>query len=152
MCFDLVSEGWVAISFVSDLLPFCVLCLFPPYFYLFIYLCCFCGKCFFMDSFCYCVFCSRALDVSTMLPVTVSCWCHSYLYLPQWVMWSLVSVPGVQAAHTTYQLSSPSCSARVVQNKIQTQKGSKKRLFILTQTHSMQIFWEIPFIKLQNDT
>ena len=30
--------------------------------------------------------------------------------------------------------------------------GSNKRLFILTQTHSMQIFGEIPFIKPQNDT
>ena len=28
--------------------------------------------------------------------------------------------------------------------KIQTQKGSNKRLFILTQTHSMQILGEIP--------
>ena len=32
-------------------------------------------------------------------------------------------------------------------NEIQTQKGSNERLFILTLTHSMQIFWEIPFIK-----
>ena len=36
--------------------------------------------------------------------------------------------------------------------KIQTQKGSNKRLFILIQTHSMQIVEEIPFIKSQNDT
>ena len=35
---------------------------------------------------------------------------------------------------------------------IQTQKGSNKRLFILTQTHSMHIFGEIPFINPQNDT
>ena len=35
---------------------------------------------------------------------------------------------------------------------IQTQKGSNERLFILTQTHSMQIFGEIPSIKPQNDT
>ena len=34
----------------------------------------------------------------------------------------------------------------------QTQKGSNKRLFILTRTHSMQMFREIPFIKPQNDT
>ena len=33
-----------------------------------------------------------------------------------------------------------------------TQKGSNERLFILTRTHSMQIFGEIPFIKPQNDT
>ena len=33
-----------------------------------------------------------------------------------------------------------------------TEKGSKERLFILTRTHSMQIFWEIIFIKPQNDT
>ena len=26
----------------------------------------------------------------------------------------------------------------------QTQKGSKERLFIMTQTHNMQILWEIP--------
>ena len=34
----------------------------------------------------------------------------------------------------------------------QTYKGSNERLFILTRTHSMQIFGEIPFIKPQNDT
>ena len=32
------------------------------------------------------------------------------------------------------------------------QKGSDERLFILTRTHSMQIFGEFPFIKPQNDT
>ena len=31
-------------------------------------------------------------------------------------------------------------------------KGSKERLFIMTQAHSLQIFGEIPFVKLQNDT
>ena len=31
-------------------------------------------------------------------------------------------------------------------------KGSKERLFIMTQTHNMQIFGVIPFVKLQNDT
>ena len=36
--------------------------------------------------------------------------------------------------------------------QIQTQKGTNERLFILTRTHSMQIFGEIPFIKPQNDT
>ena len=36
-------------------------------------------------------------------------------------------------------------------NKIQTQKGSNERLFILTRTHSMHIFGEIPFMKPQND-
>ena len=36
--------------------------------------------------------------------------------------------------------------------KIQTQKGSNERLFILTRTHSMQIFGEMPFVKPQNDT
>ena len=35
---------------------------------------------------------------------------------------------------------------------LQAQKGSNERLFILTRTHSMQIFGEIPFIKPQNDT
>jgi len=35
---------------------------------------------------------------------------------------------------------------------IQTQKGSNKCLFILTQKHSMQIFGENPFINPQNDT
>ena len=34
----------------------------------------------------------------------------------------------------------------------QTQKDWNKSLFILTQTHSKQIFWEITFIKPQNDT
>ena len=38
-------------------------------------------------------------------------------------------------------------------NRRKTQIGSNERLFsILTQTHSMQIFGEIPFIKPQNDT
>ena len=37
-------------------------------------------------------------------------------------------------------------------NGIQTQKGSNERLFILTRTHSIHIFGEIPFIKPQNDT
>ena len=37
-------------------------------------------------------------------------------------------------------------------NKIQTQKGLNKRLFILTWIHSMHIFGKIPFIKPQNDT
>ena len=36
--------------------------------------------------------------------------------------------------------------------KIQTQKGSNERLFILTQTHSITFFGEIPFIKPQNDS
>ena len=40
---------------------------------------------------------------------------------------------------------------KLVSDKIQTQKGSNKRLFILTQTHSMQILGEIPFIKPQNN-
>ena len=31
-------------------------------------------------------------------------------------------------------------------------KGSKERLFIITQSHSLQIFGVIPFVKLQNDT
>ena len=30
-------------------------------------------------------------------------------------------------------------------------KGSKERLFIVTQTHSLQMFGVIPFVKLQND-
>ena len=37
------------------------------------------------------------------------------------------------------------------QFKIQTQKGSNERLFILIQTHNMQNFMEIPFVKPQND-
>ena len=36
--------------------------------------------------------------------------------------------------------------------EIQTQIGSNELLFILTWTHSMQIFREMPFIKPQNDT
>ena len=36
--------------------------------------------------------------------------------------------------------------------EIQTQKGPNERLFILTRTHSMQIFRELPFIKPQNGT
>ena len=31
-------------------------------------------------------------------------------------------------------------------------KKQKKRLFIGTQTHNLQIFGVIPFVKLQNDT
>ena len=30
--------------------------------------------------------------------------------------------------------------------------GSKERLFIRTQTHSLLIFEVIPFVRLQNDT
>ena len=37
-------------------------------------------------------------------------------------------------------------------NQIQTQKGSKERLFIMTQTHNMQICGVMPFAKPQNDT
>ena len=33
-----------------------------------------------------------------------------------------------------------------------TKRFKNERLFILTRTHSMQIFGEIPFIKPQNDT
>ena len=36
--------------------------------------------------------------------------------------------------------------------KIQTQKGSNKCVFILTRTHSMHIFREVPFIKPHNNT
>ena len=36
--------------------------------------------------------------------------------------------------------------------KIQTQKSSKERLFIMIRTRNMQIFGEIPFVKPQNDT
>ena len=32
------------------------------------------------------------------------------------------------------------------------EKQTKTHLFIMTQTHNLQIFWEIPFVKLQNDT
>ena len=31
-------------------------------------------------------------------------------------------------------------------------KGSEERLFILTQTHNLQVFGVIPFVKLQNNT
>ena len=44
------------------------------------------------------------------------------------------------------------CVCVCVYSKIKTQKGSNERLFILTRTHSMHIFGEIPFIKPQNDT
>ena len=37
-------------------------------------------------------------------------------------------------------------------HKIQTQKGSNERWFILTRTHSVNIFGEIPFIKPRDDT
>ena len=36
--------------------------------------------------------------------------------------------------------------------KIQTQKGSNERLFILTRTHSVALFGEIPFMRPQNGT
>ena len=35
---------------------------------------------------------------------------------------------------------------------LQAKKGSNERLFILTRTHSMQIFGETPFIKPKNDS
>ena len=31
-------------------------------------------------------------------------------------------------------------------------KGSKERLFIMTQTHNLQILGVMPFVKLQDDT
>ena len=31
-------------------------------------------------------------------------------------------------------------------------KGSKERLFSLTQTHNLKMFVVIPFVKLQNNT
>ena len=43
-------------------------------------------------------------------------------------------------------------TATVLKSKTQTQTGSNERLFILTRTHSMQIFGEIPCVKPQNDT
>ena len=62
---------------------------------------------------------------------------HAYTYWGRVCVWLFtVSSEGVK-----------SCLYR-----IQTQKGSNERLFILTQTHSMQIFGEIPFIKPQKDT
>ena len=36
--------------------------------------------------------------------------------------------------------------------EIQTQQGSNERLFVLTRTHSVQIFGEILLIKPQKDT
>ena len=41
---------------------------------------------------------------------------------------------------------------RTGRQDVEKQKGSNECLFILTRTHSMQIFGEIPFIKPQNDT
>ena len=38
-----------------------------------------------------------------------------------------------------------------VKDKIQTQKGSNKRLSILPRTHSVPVFGEIPFVKPQDD-
>ena len=45
-------------------------------------------------------------------------------------------------------------SFSIVCNNIRSKhvKGSKERLFIRTQTHDLQIFGVIPFVKLQNDT
>ena len=45
-------------------------------------------------------------------------------------------------------------SPLVGNTQIQTQKGSKERLFIMTRTrtHNMQIFGEISFVKPQNNT
>ena len=39
-----------------------------------------------------------------------------------------------------------------LRHEIQTQKGSKERLFIMTGTHKTQIFGEIPFVKAQKKT
>ena len=44
------------------------------------------------------------------------------------------------------------CNCLCYFQEIQTRKGSNERLFILTQTHSMQILGEIFFVKQQNDT
>ena len=64
-------------------------------------------------------------------------------------------------SHRLYHLEEPDdetaaqCQDAVVKlfhEKIQTQKGSKERLFITARIHNIQIFWEIPFVKPQNDT
>ena len=39
----------------------------------------------------------------------------------------------------------------VTRAQIQNTKGSKERLFIMTQTHNLHIFGVIPFVKLRND-
>ena len=43
-------------------------------------------------------------------------------------------------------------TASVPKQDPNTKKASNERLFILTRTHSMHIFGEIPFIKPENDT
>ena len=51
-------------------------------------------------------------------------------------------------AHTTklrLGVKHPVTYLQVYEIKIQTRKGSNECLFILTQTHSMHIFGEIPF-------
>ena len=43
-------------------------------------------------------------------------------------------------------------TASVLKQDSNTKKGSKERLFIMTRTHNMHIFGEIPLDMPQNDT
>ena len=47
---------------------------------------------------------------------------------------------------------SMSVSLKNQSSTVENTKGSKERLFIMTQTHNLQIFGVIPFVMPQNDT
>ena len=59
-----------------------------------------------------------------------------------------------QFENNTDLLPKEKSETRMTASKIPKQKGSKERLllFIMTQTHYLQIFGVILFVKLQNDT
>ena len=73
--------------------------------------------------------------------------------LSQFIMDGGVGGRGVHVGLVDVGLNVLTCRAGTIigDNGIQTQEGSNERLFILTWTHSMQLFEEIPLVKQQND-
>ena len=65
------------------------------------------------------------------------------------------------AVVTRHEEEEEKTETKIIQNKNDCQhsktrskhiKGSKEHLFVMTQTHSLHIFREIPFVKPQNNT
>ena len=55
-------------------------------------------------------------------------------------------------AINTSVIFTPSLRIKSIYKSIQTQKGPKQRLFIMTQTYNLHIYGAIPFVESQNDT
>ena len=98
-----------------------------------------------------CLYPSPPLSTPPPLPVSVSLSSFFHPSLPPRLSLSLSPCRSLgltynqlkQITHRAFEHPS---------DEIQTQKVSSERLFILTRTHNMQIFGEMPFVKPQNDT